>query len=174
MNFDLDETIRVLFRTPAVFYAWLGEMPEERIRRNEGEETWSPFDILGHLIHGEKTDWMPRLRRIMSESEEPFEPFDRFAMLEASRGRTLQELLDEFRMLRLRNVQELREMELVASDLDREGVHPELGRVTAQQLLATWVTHDQAHIAQAARVLAKSYGEHVGPWSEYLSILKRG
>lgn len=171
MKFNLDEAIRVLFRTPAIFYAWLGDMPPERVAVNEGPETWSPFDVVGHLIHGEKTDWMPRLERIMSDSDEPFESFDRFAMYEANRGRTMQELLDEFRVLRLENVKKLREMKLTEEDLDREGTHPELGRVTARQLLATWVTHDQAHVAQVARVLTKSYGEEIGPWTEFFSIL---
>ena len=173
MRFDLDEAIRVLFRTPAVFYAWLGDLPEQRAHVNEGPDTWSPFDVLGHLIHGEKTDWMPRLGMILSGDTTPFEPFDRFAMLEANKGRALQELLDEFRELRLANVQKLRAMELTSSDLAQVGTHPELGAVSARQLLATWVTHDQAHIAQVARVLTKSYGEVIGPWKQYVSILAK-
>lgn len=172
MKFDLDEAIRVLFRTPAVFYAWLGDMPDARVRENEGADTWSAFDIVGHLIQGEKHDWIPRLRLMLSREQKPFEPFDRFAMIEADRGRSMQELLDEFRTLRLDNVKTLREMSLTEGDLDREGTHPELGTVTIRELIATWVAHDQAHITQTGRVMTKSFGSQVGPWRRYFSLLQ--
>lgn len=171
MRFDLEEALGVLSGTPAVFEALLGNMPEERVHENEGPDTWSAFDIIGHLILGEKTDWLPRLRIILSESGEAFEPFDRFAMLEANRGRSMQELLDEFAALRKANVQTLKELALTEEDLERPGAHPELGAVTARELIATWVTHDQAHLAQTGRVLTKSYGQQVGPWRQYFSLL---
>lgn len=170
-QFDLAEAIRVLFRTPAVFYAWLGDMSDERVNENEGRDTWSAFDVVGHLIQGEKHDWIPRLEIILSGSGEPFEPFDRYAMLEADRGRSMQELLDEFRTLRLANVQKLRELSLSERDLDLEGRHPHLGAVTLRQLIATWVAHDHSHLAQTGRILTRTYGRDVGPWKAYLSLL---
>ena len=169
--FALTEAIRVLFRTPAVFYAWLGDLTEQRVHETEGPDTWSTFDVVGHLIEGEKHDWIPRLEIILSGSGEPFEPFDRFAMLETNRGRTMQELLDEFRTLRLANVQKLKELSLGENDLDREGRHPDLGTVTARQLIATWVAHDHSHLAQTGRILARTHAEDVGPWRAYLSLL---
>lgn len=169
---NLDEATAVLARTPWVLSALLDELPDPWIEADEGADSWSPFDVVGHLIHGEKTDWLPRARVLLEHGEDrPFEPFDRFAMLEASRGKTLAEQLAEFAELRQRNLEELAALELTEEDLDRRGVHPELGTVTLEQLLATWVVHDLGHLAQVARVMAKRCSTSVGPWREYLPIL---
>jgi uncharacterized damage-inducible protein DinB len=127
---------------------------------------------VGHLIHGERTDWISRSRRLLEHgTEKPFEPFDRFAQFEASKGKSIGELLEEFADLRERNLETLREMSLGAEDFDKNGMHPELGTVTLRELLATWVTHDLGHLAQISRAMAKQYGDEVGPWAAYLSIL---
>ena len=140
---------------------------------NEGGDTWSAYDIVGHLIHGEKTDWMPRAAIILSErADKTFEPFDRFAQFEASRGKSLPQLLEEFRALREKNLALLRSKNLTGADLERKGVHPAFGEVTLSQLLATWVAHDLNHIAQIARVMAKRYQADVGPWIAFLRILQ--
>ena len=140
---------------------------------NEGEQTWSPFDVVGHLIHGERTDWIPRLKIILKFGEaQPFQPFDRFAQMAASKDTTLAELLDTFERLRSDNIQELREMKLDSEDLRKRGKHPELGVVTVEELIATWVVHDLDHLGQITRTMAKQYRETVGPWRAYLSILK--
>jgi hypothetical protein len=173
-NFDFDQTIRVLTRTPAVLDAWLRDLPDAWIRADEGPETFSAFDVLGHLIHGENTDWIPRLARILEHGERmPFESFDRFAQRTASEGRTANALLDEFAMLRERNLAYVRTLNLAPEQLDLRGMHPELGPVTARQLLATWVVHDLGHIAQIARVMSKHYALDVGPWKAYLPVLTR-
>jgi uncharacterized damage-inducible protein DinB len=173
MRFDLDEAADVLSRTPAVLDSLLRDLPAAWVSGNEGGETWSPFDVLGHLIHGERTDWVPRARVILQSGEsEPFEPFDRFAQFEASEGKSLGELLGAFAALRADSIRALRGLNLTAEDLSRTGTHPELGTVTLGQLLATWVVHDLDHIAQITRTMARQYGEAVGPWEEYLSVLK--
>ena len=172
MTFDLEASIAVLERTPATLTALLGGLGEEWTHHDEGPGTWSPFDIVGHLIHGERTDWIPRLEIILEHgAARPFEPFDRFAQFEASRGRSLADLLDELARLRARNVQELRSHDLAAADFARPGRHPELGAVTLGQLLAAWVVHDLGHVAQIARVMAKRYADEVGVWTEYLPVL---
>lgn len=164
-----------LAATPAVLDAWLRPLPIWWTHATEGENTWSPFDVVGHLIHGERTDWLPRLRRILEHGEaKPFDPFDRFAQFEASRGKTLAELLDEFADVRARSLEALTAHQLTEADLDRRGRHPALGVVTVRQLLATWVVHDLDHVMQIARVMAHQYGEHVGPWRAYLRILSGG
>jgi hypothetical protein len=174
MDFQLDDAIAVLSRTPATLDAMLRGLPEPWVRGDEGPETFSAFDVVGHLIHGERTDWMPRLRRILEHGTSlPFEPFDRFAQRRDSEGKSLEELLDTFARLRAANLEALREVPLEPADYDREGLHPGLGRVTLRQLLSTWVAHDLGHIAQAARVMAKQYKEGVGPWIEYLPVLTR-
>ena len=148
------------------------DLPDDWQQANEGGDTWSPYDVLGHLIHGELTDWVPRARIILEHGDaRPFEKFDRFAQLTASRGKTLAELLDEFARLRAENLRELEALGITAADLDRPGLHPELGAVTLRQLLATWVAHDQDHVVQIARVLARQYSDEVGPWRAYLRII---
>jgi uncharacterized damage-inducible protein DinB len=174
MDFELDQIKEILQRTPATLNSLLGELSEEWVLKNEGPNTWSPFDIVGHLIHGEETDWIPRARIILEQGEErAFEPFDRFAMFEKSKGKSLSELLKEFEELRASNLAELESMNLTSQLLAKNGKHPELGVVTLSQLLATWAVHDLNHIGQIVRVMAKQYGEAVGPWKAYLSILQK-
>lgn len=173
MEFQLTQAIAVLERTPKAFDALLRGLPEAWLRSTEGPETWSPFDVVGHLIHGERTDWMPRLRIILDHGDaRPFEAFDRFAQKEASSGKTMEELLDAFAALRRENLGALRTLGLRPGDMERRGRHPALGSVTLGQLLATWVAHDMTHLAQVSRVMAKQYAEAVGPWSAYLSVLR--
>lgn len=141
--------------------------------RNEGGESWSAFDVVGHLIHGERTDWMPRTRLILQFGEgRPFEPFDRLGHVDESRGRSLDELLDTFASLRGANLGELHSLNLQPSDLDRRGLHPSLGTVTLSQLLATWAAHDLSHLHQLARVMAHQYRETVGPWTAFLGVMQ--
>ena len=174
IQFQLDQAINILKRTPKVLSCLLDDLPEEWIHNNEGDDSWSPFDILGHFIHGEKTDWIPRAQLILSDKEDKaFAPFDRFAQFETSKGKSLIELLNEFSVLRARNIELLEAMQLTAVDLVREGIHPEFGKVTLEQLLATWVTHDLGHIAQITRVMAKQYKDEVGPWRAYIPILRK-
>ena len=162
----------VLARTPAVLDALLRGLPDDWIAANEGGDTWSPFDVVGHLIHGEQTDWMPRLRIILEQGDSrPFDTFDRFAQRRASEGRTLDGLLREFATLRRENLRQLSALGLGDADLDRRGRHPELGVVTLRQLLATWVAHDLDHIMQVSRVLGRQYSDEVGPWRAYLRII---
>jgi len=172
MDFNLDDALAVLDRTPATLSALLSGLSLGWVLATEGEGSWSPFDVLGHLIHGERTDWIPRARHILAGDARPFEPFDRHAMLAESRGKGLDELLETFARLRAENLAELRAMKLSPVDLERTGPHPELGAVTLRQLLATWVVHDLDHLGQIARVMAKVYGGEVGPWRAYVSILK--
>lgn len=172
-EFTLERSVEVLERTPGVLEAMTAGLSDFWIRRNEGDGTWSPFDVVGHLVHGERTDWIPRLSSILEHGgAEPFEPFDRFAQLEENRGRALDELLSEFRELRQRNLARLAGFRVGSGDLARTGIHPDFGEVTLRQLLATWATHDLGHVAQIARVMARQYGEEVGPWREYLRVLE--
>ena len=174
MEFQLDHAKEILRRTPVTLNSLLRHLPEEWTLSNEGPESWSPFDILGHLIHGEEADWIPRARIILAYGEtRPFEPFDRFAMFEKSRGMSLGDLLDRFEWLRGESLKELDGMNLSPEMLGKRGMHPELGAVTLNQLLSTWVVHDLGHIGQVVRVMAKQYGEAVGPWQEYLPLLSR-
>jgi DinB superfamily len=162
----------VLSRTPVVLRSLLEDLPECWIRGTEGPDTWSPFDIVGHLIHGERTDWMVRTEVLLAHGESrPFTPFDRVAMFEASRGKNLHQLLDLFAELRAANLLRLESLQLQAEDFERRGRHPELGACTLGQLLATWVAHDLSHIAQIARVMGRQYSEAVGPWRAYLPML---
>jgi hypothetical protein len=173
-DFELATGMEILRRTPAILRVWLAGLPDDWVQRHEGPDTWSPYDILGHLIHGERTDWIPRATHILSgRGEEPFPPFDRFAQLHESKGKPLDVLLDEFEGLRLMNLRELESFALGEEELKLHGTHPELGPVTLGQLLATWVTHDLAHMAQIARVMARQHRTAVGPWRKYLSILDR-
>jgi hypothetical protein len=168
----LDETVAILQRTPASLRALLDGLPETWIRATEGEDTWSPYDVIGHLIHGERTDWIPRARHILGGETRAFEPFDRTAQFTTSHGTSMGELLTTFAELRRANVSTLLAMNLTHDDLARKGLHPELGTVTLGELLATWVVHDLDHVAQVVRTMAKVYGKSTGPWSAYLSILR--
>lgn len=174
MKFDLSQAIQVLERTPAVLQAWLEGLDDDWVRSNYGDATFSPFDVVGHLIHGERTDWMVRARIILERGEEtPFSPFDRYAQFEASKGKSIADLLKEFAELRVANLQALRALGLDAEKLRRTGMHPALGKVTLQELLATWVAHDLNHLHQIAKAMAYQYRLEVGPWREYLSILPK-
>lgn len=169
--FSLPDTVAILERTPGLLSAWLTGLPERWVRATEGEGTWAPYDVIGHLIHGERTDWIPRARHILAGEARPFEPFDRTAQFTESQGKSLNELLATFAALRRENVAALSAMNLTQADLGRKGQHPALGAVTLGQLLATWVVHDLDHVGQIARTMAKAYKSEVGPWSAYLSIL---
>lgn len=173
MTFDLTHGPALLARTPAVLGLLLRGLPDELAHANEGTGTFSTFDVVGHLIHGERTDWIPRARIIMTEGESrAFNFFDRFAQLEASRGKGLGELLSVFAEERQGSLAALREMHLTSADLERRGRHPDLGVVTLGELLATWVAHDLDHLAQIARVLGKHVGDGAGPWKPHLRILR--
>ncbi len=172
MNFRLEQTKQILQQTPSTLNSLLGNLSNEWVSANEGPNTWSPFDVVGHLIHGEETDWIPRARIILQHGEErAFDPFDRVAMFEKSRGKKLSDLLVEFEVLRATNLEELDRMNLTPELLAKHGKHPELGIVTLGQLLSTWAVHDLNHIAQIVRVMSKQYSDAVGPWKAYLSIL---
>ena len=174
MDFDLINAQAVLQRTPAVLRHLLADLPGDWTSSNEGPDSWSPFDVVGHLIDGEETDWIPRARIILHQGENlRFEPFDRFRHLRINRGKTLQELLDRFAELRAANLETLRGFALTADQLVLKGEHPTLGTVTLGQLLATWVVHDLGHIGQVTRVMAKQYRTEVGPWEAYLPVLGR-
>lgn len=172
MEQNLDQTISLLARTPAVLNALLRDLPETWTHRNEGEKTWTAYDIVGHLVHGERTDWMPRAKRILEFGESrTFDPFDRVAQQQESQGKSLPQLLDEFVWLRAENLDALRAMNLSRSDFERHGKHPALGVVTMSELLATWAAHDLTHLHQITRVMAYQYRETVGPWSTYLGVM---
>lgn len=172
MDFQIEEALPVLKRTPAALRALLAGLPDEWTRATEGPGTWSPFDVVGHLIHGERTDWIPRVEHILRHGAAvPFPPFDREAMFTRYAGLSLAELLDTFETLRDENLQRLAGLHLTPADLQRRGLHPELGVVTLRQHLATWTAHDLAHLAQVVRVMARQYKEAVGPWRAYLSVL---
>jgi hypothetical protein len=176
-EFNLPEAVAILTRTPPALDALLRGLPDIWIHSNEGrnqdeKDTWSPFDIVGHLIVGERTDWMPRVRIILNHGEaRAFDPFDRFAQ-QKSQAKSLDQLLDEFAQLRKESLVGLRELNLQPEDFTRRGKHPELGTVTLSQLIATWAVHDLTHLHQLARVMAHQYCDEVGPWSAYLGVLK--
>lgn len=171
-GFNLDDAVAILERKPATLNALLAGLPDRWVRATEGEGKWSPYDVIGHLIHGDRTDWIPRARHILAGERRPFEPFDRTAQFAESQGKSVGELLATFAELRRENVAALVSMNLTAGDLSRTGQHPELGEVRLGQLLATWVVHDLDHVGQIARTMAKVYADAVGPWSAYLSILQ--
>lgn len=173
MEYERNEAIDLLGRTPRVLDAWLRGLPAGFWRGDEGDGTFSPFDVVGHLVWNELDDWIPRARLLLEHGERrAFEPFDRFRMRERDVGKTGEQLLDEFAALRAQNLDALRELVPSAELLDRTGRHPEFGVVTLRQLLATWVAHDQSHLAQIARVLGRQYGDAVGPWKAYLGIFR--
>jgi hypothetical protein len=174
MDFDLAAGTAVLERTPHAFRALLGGLPPGWTDTDEGPDTWSPRVVVGHLVHLERTDWIPRARIILAQGpERRFAPVDRFAQLRESEGRALDELLDDFARLRAENLATLAGWRLDGEQLALEGEHPQFGAVTLRQLLSTWVAHDLAHVAQTARVMAKQYREAVGPWRAYLSVMDR-
>ena len=173
MRYDPALAIPVLERTPGTLRALLDGLPSAWTDAREGPERWSPYDVVGHLIHGERTDWIPRAEMILRVGEgEPFPPFDRVAMFRDSAGESLGELLDTFARLRAENVSRLRAMALTPADLARRGRHPEFGPVTLGQHLATWVAHDLSHIRQIVRTMGREYAEAVGPWTAYLPMLQ--
>ena len=171
-GFGLAEAIAVLTRTPSTLNALLLGLPDIWVRCNEGKDSWSAFDIVGHLVFAERTNWMPRVR-IMLESGEarPFDPFDRFAQLKESQDKSLEQLLDDFARLRIENLADLRALNLQREDLTRRRRHPALGVVTLSELLTTWAVHDLTHVHQLSRVMAHQYRDTVGPWRAYLGVL---
>ena len=174
VDFSLDNALPVLERTPATLRTLLGGLPAGWTDATEGPETWSPYDVVGHLIHGERTDWIPRARIILAQgAQRRFTPYDRFAQFRESEGKSLEQLLDEFTALRAGNLSTLRSWTLSEAQLALEGEHPEFGADTLRQLLATWVAHDLGHLVQVARVMAKQYRDAVGPWRAYLSVMDR-
>lgn len=173
MKQNLQDTVALLARTPAVLDALLRDLPDAWTLRTEGEDTWSAYGVVGHLIHGERTDWIQRARIVLQSGEtRAFEPFDRQAMVRDSQGKSLGQLLDEFARLRSENLGELRALNLRPEDLEQRGRHPALGVVTLSELLATWAVHDLTHLHQISRVMAHQYREAVGPWSAYLGVLQ--
>ncbi len=173
MKQSLEHTIPVLTRTPAALNALLRDLPEEWILANEGERTWSALDIIGHLIHGERTDWIPRAKIILQFGEaRAFDPFDRQGHVRESKGKSMEQLLDEFARLRSDSLHELRRLNLRQEDFEKRGRHPALGVVTLSELLAAWVVHDLTHLHQISRLMAHQYREAVGVWSAYLGVLK--
>jgi hypothetical protein len=172
-KFSLRESIALLTRTPATLNALLRGLPDVWTHSNEGKDTWSAFDIVGHLNVAERTDWMPRVRTILEHGEtRPFDPFDRLAQKKESEGKSLEQLLDDFARLRSENLAALQALNLQSADLARRGKHPALGPVTLSELLATWAVHDLTHLHQLSRVMAYQYRDEVGPWSAFLGVLK--
>ena len=173
MEQNLIDTIALLSRTPAALDVLLRDLPKAWTSHDEGENTWSAFDVVGHLIHGERTDWMPRLRMILEFGEtQTFVPFDRFAQFRESEGKSLPQLLDQFARLRAENLAELRALNLQPADFERQGRHPALGPATLSQLLAAWAVHDLTHLHQISRIMAHQYRDAVGPWSTFLGVLQ--
>ena len=172
MNFQINHSIEILKQTPATLNSLLGNLSEEWVQQNEGPDTWSPFDVLGHFIHGEETDWIPRLKIILEHGEsKPFASFDRFAFFEKSKGKNIYDLLEIFAKLREENLEILTNLNLGLKEFSLKGTHPELGPVTIEQLIATWAIHDLGYICQIVRTMAKQYKDAVGPWKAYVSIL---
>ena len=173
MEFKLEQALEILERTPTVIALFLKNIDSNWVNSNEGNDSWSPYDIVGHYIHGEKTDWIPRMNIILHDDDKHFIPFDRFAQFNDSEGKTISELLDEFKKLREKNIQSLKAAALTENHLSQKGIHPQFGEVSLRELLAAWVVHDLAHINQVARVMAKQYKEAIGPWKAYMNIVNR-
>lgn len=172
MKYSIERSIEILERTPAALNSMLSGIGDDWVMNNEGPETFSPYDVIGHLVHGEKTDWTARTKRILEFGDtKTFDLWDRFAQYEESKGKTLQKLLDEFAEIRNENMVWFKSLQLSETDLDKKGMHPKLGSVTLRNLLATWVVHDLTHIAQVTRVMAKQYKDEMGPWPEFFRIL---
>lgn len=172
LDFSTSRSLEILERTPSVLRALLHGLSDDWTTHNEGGDTWTPFDVVGHLIHGERTDWMARIRKCLSTDDKAFVKFDRTAMFEESKGKNLPQLLNEFEVLRQKNLAELKALEITETELDSIGIHPTFGEVKLRQLLATWAAHDLAHLTQITRVMCKQYREAVGPWREFISVLK--
>jgi hypothetical protein len=171
MDLTIPDAVALLSRTPTVLDALLRDLPDGWTHGHEGDNTWSAFDVLGHLIHAERTNWMPRMRLILGSWEaRPFDPFDRSGHLREVQGKSLGHVLDEFARVRDASLAALRDMALTQDDLDRRGLHPVLGTVTLSQLLATWAAHDLTHLHQISRVMAHQYRDAVGPWTRYLGV----
>lgn len=173
MKYTVAQAQEILERTPVILYSLLQGLSDDWIMHNEGPDTFSPYDVVGHMLHGEITDWTERVKRILEYGDtKPFDSFDRFAMYEESKGKSMYQLLNEFEQLRKENMIWFRSLNLTETDLKRKGMHPKLGEVTLANLLSTWVVHDLTHIAQITRVMAKQYKEELGPWVEFFRILE--
>ena len=172
MEFDINKSIEILERTPAVLTDLLSRLDDDWSMNNEGDETWSPYDIIGHLNHGERTDWITRMNIILNEDDKRFIPYNRFAQFKESEGKDLQQLLKEFTELRKNNVEKIKSLDLTDDDLNKTGIHPEFGEVTLKQLLSTWTIHDLTHITQITRVMAKQYKDAIGPWIKYFRVMQ--
>lgn len=171
MNFSLPKSIAILERTPLAFEALLQKLPQQLEKVNEGEDTWSAYNIIGHLIHGEKTDWIPRAEIILGDGpDKTFEPYDRFAQERLYSSQPIEALLAEYKTLRKQNIEKLQSWNLTEQDLTKKGIHPELGTTTLQQLIASWTVHDLTHLNQVSRVLVKHFSEDVGPWKKYIKL----
>jgi hypothetical protein len=174
MEYSVSDALTLLAQTPKILDALVRNLPEPWLRGNEGPDTWSPFEVVGHFVYGEQVNWIQRARVILDHGEtQGFPPFNRTGMYDISVGKNVGELLDEFSVLRARNLELLKALNLDAAKLELTGKHPEFGQVKLRQLLATWVAHDFGHLAQINRVLAKQYKEAVGPWVQYLSVMRR-
>ena len=174
MIFTLNRSIEILERTPVVVSALTEGLSSEWTNTNEGEGTWTIFDVVGHLIHADKTDWIPRAEIILSDSnDKAFPPFDRFAQIETSIGKTLLQLVEEFKTVRISNITKLKNLKITEQDFSKTGIHPTFGTVSLSQLLSTWVVHDLDHISQITRIMAKQYKEQTGPWIDFLKILRQ-
>jgi len=173
MEYQLEKAIEILERTPKTLNALLLDISSEWTQSNEGIDTWSPYDVIGHLVHGEKTDWMPRLEIVLSndDTNKTFEPYDRFAQFTMSKGKDLPQLLNEFEFLRNQNLKTLMAKDLTQEDLTKTAIHPSLGPINLKNMLAAWVVHDLGHITQISRVMAKQYKNEIGPWRQYLTIV---
>jgi hypothetical protein len=172
MKYSKERSYEILERTPVVMRTLLAGLHDDWVMSNEGPETFSPYDVIGHLIHGEKTDWVTRSKIILEFGlSKPFTPWDRFAQYEESKGKTLEQLLDEFERVRKENMEWFRSLQLTETDLEKKGMHPALGEVSLRHLLSTWVVHDLTHIAQVTRVMAKQYTGEMGPWPAFFRIL---
>ncbi len=173
MQNSIEHTIQILERTPHTLHALLNNLNEEWTQKNEGGETWSPYDVIGHLIHCDEENWIPRIQIVLSDSVvKKFEPLDRFAQLEKSKGKTINTLLDEFIKIRFSSIAKLRTLNITDEQLTNTAIHPVFGSVNLSQLISTWIVHDLDHISQIARVMAKQYKDDVGPWIQYMRILK--
>ncbi len=170
--FSIERTLEIIERTPGVLRVLLQGLSDDWILHNEGGESWTPYDVVGHLVHGERTHWMARIKKCLSTDDKAFVKFERLAMFEESKGKSLAQLLDEFEALRRTNISEFKELHLSSAQLDSIGIHPTFGEVRLHQLIATWAAHDLAHINQISRVMCKQYREAVGPWREFISVLK--
>lgn len=174
MKFSIEKAIEILERTPATLSHLLTGLSDDWTAHNEGGDTWAVYDVIGHLIHGDKTDWLIRAELILSEAaNKTFEAFDRFAQFENSKGKNLSQLLIEFQEVRLQNLTKLQQLNIQPADLQKTGIHPVFGEVTLSQLLATWVAHDLDHISQISRIMAKQYKEEIGPWIAFLKVLNQ-